>query len=81
MYDFRIVGECRDSETMEAAIQAAISGHQLTTTVMQDSVEAGLVDKLVDELIGGYGLGLVLRPYEEPAPPRPAPVPLPLAAE
>ena len=48
---------------------------------MQDSVESGVVDELAGELIGGYGLGLVLRPYEEPAPPRPAPVPLPLAAE
>ena len=28
-----IVGECRDAETMGAAIQAAISGHTLTTTV------------------------------------------------
>jgi len=28
-----IVGECRDSETMDAAIQAAISGHVLTTTI------------------------------------------------
>lgn len=28
-----IVGECRDSVTMSAAIQAAISGHALTTTI------------------------------------------------
>ena len=28
-----IVGECRDSETMGASVQAAISGHTLTTTV------------------------------------------------
>lgn len=28
-----IVGECRDSATMSAAIQAAISGHVLTTTI------------------------------------------------
>ena len=28
-----VVGECRDSETMGASIQAAISGHTLTTTV------------------------------------------------
>jgi defect-in-organelle-trafficking protein DotB len=28
-----IVGECRDSETMDAAIQAAISGHVLTTKI------------------------------------------------
>jgi defect-in-organelle-trafficking protein DotB len=28
-----IVGECRDSVTMSAAIQAAISGHVLTTTI------------------------------------------------
>ena len=28
-----VVGECRDAETMGAAIQAAISGHTLTTTV------------------------------------------------
>jgi len=28
-----IVGECRDAETMGASVQAAISGHTLTTTV------------------------------------------------
>ncbi len=28
-----VVGECRDPETMEAAIQAAISGHRLTTSL------------------------------------------------
>ncbi len=33
-----IVGECRDSETMSAAIQAAISGHTLTTTVHANDV-------------------------------------------
>ena len=33
-----IVGECRDSETMGAAIQAAISGHSLTTTVHANDV-------------------------------------------
>jgi defect-in-organelle-trafficking protein DotB len=33
-----IVGECRDSETMDAAIQAAISGHVLTTTVHANNV-------------------------------------------
>ncbi len=33
-----IVGECRDSETMSAAIQAAISGHLLTTTVHANDV-------------------------------------------
>ena len=33
-----IVGECRDSETMSAAIQAAISGHTLTTTVHANTV-------------------------------------------
>src|SRR5208337_3857486 len=33
-----IVGECRDSETMDAAIQAAISGHVLTTTVHANDV-------------------------------------------
>ena len=33
-----IVGECRDSETMGAAIQAAISGHVLTTTVHSNDV-------------------------------------------
>jgi hypothetical protein len=36
-----IVGECRDSETMDAAIQAAISGHVLTTTIhANDAVAA-----------------------------------------
>jgi len=33
-----IVGECRDSDTMGAAIQAAISGHTLTTTVHANDV-------------------------------------------
>jgi len=33
-----IVGECRDSETMDAAIQAAISGHVLTTTIHANDV-------------------------------------------
>jgi defect-in-organelle-trafficking protein DotB len=33
-----IVGECRDSETMSAAVQAAISGHTLTTTIHASSV-------------------------------------------
>ncbi len=33
-----IVGECRDSETMDAAIQAAISGHVLTTTIHASDV-------------------------------------------
>lgn len=33
-----IVGECRDAETMGAAIQAAISGHALTTTVHANDV-------------------------------------------
>ena len=33
-----IVGECRDSETMGAAIQAAISGHVVTTTVHCNNV-------------------------------------------
>jgi len=33
-----IVGECRDSETMDAAIQAAISGHTLTTTIHANDV-------------------------------------------
>ena len=33
-----IVGECRDTETMGAAIQAAISGHVLTTTVHANDV-------------------------------------------
>ena len=33
-----IVGECRDSETMNAAIQAAISGHVLTTTIHANDV-------------------------------------------
>ena len=35
-----IVGECRDSETMNAAIQAAISGHVLTTTIHANDVAA-----------------------------------------
>jgi intracellular multiplication protein IcmB len=30
-----------------------------------DAVEAGVVDELARELIEGYGLGLVLRPYDE----------------
>ena len=33
-----IVGECRDSVTMGAAIQAAISGHALTTTIHANDV-------------------------------------------
>jgi defect-in-organelle-trafficking protein DotB len=33
-----IVGECRDSATMTAAVQAAISGHVLTTTVHANDV-------------------------------------------
>ena len=33
-----IVGECRDSATMGAAIQAAISGHTLTTTIHANDV-------------------------------------------
>ncbi len=33
-----IVGECRDSETMSAAVQAAISGHTVTTTVHANNV-------------------------------------------
>ncbi|ACB97231.1 type IV pilus twitching motility protein PilT [Beijerinckia indica] len=33
-----IVGECRDSVTMAAAIQAAISGHTLTTTIHANDV-------------------------------------------
>jgi defect-in-organelle-trafficking protein DotB len=33
-----IVGECRDSETMSAAVQAAISGHTLTTTIHANNV-------------------------------------------
>ena len=33
-----IVGECRDSVTMAAAIHAAISGHALTTTIHADDV-------------------------------------------
>jgi len=37
-----IVGECRDSETMGAAIQAAISGHTVMTTVLANSVRLTL---------------------------------------
>ena len=33
-----IVGECRDSPTMSAAVQAAISGHVLTTTIHANDV-------------------------------------------
>jgi defect-in-organelle-trafficking protein DotB len=33
-----IVGECRDSETMTAAVQAAISGHMLITTIHAEDV-------------------------------------------
>ena len=33
-----IVGECRDSTTMGAAVQAAISGHVLTTTIHANDV-------------------------------------------
>ena len=29
-----------------------------------ERVESGVVDELADELIGGHGLGLVLRPHE-----------------
>jgi defect-in-organelle-trafficking protein DotB len=32
------VGECRDSETMAASIQAAISGHVVTTTIHANDV-------------------------------------------
>jgi intracellular multiplication protein IcmB len=32
-----------------------------------DRVEAGVVDELARELIEGYGLGLVLRPYDHAA--------------
>jgi defect-in-organelle-trafficking protein DotB len=41
-----IVGECRNIETMEAAIQAAISGHALTTTVHAKNV-ALTMDRIV----------------------------------
>jgi intracellular multiplication protein IcmB len=34
-----------------------------------DRVEAGVVDELAAELIEGRGLGLVLRPHDEAAPP------------
>jgi defect-in-organelle-trafficking protein DotB len=33
-----IVGECRDHETMGAGVQAAISGHTLTTTIHANDV-------------------------------------------
>jgi defect in organelle trafficking protein DotB len=33
-----IVGECRDSETMDAAIQAAITGHVVITTIHANNV-------------------------------------------
>jgi defect in organelle trafficking protein DotB len=33
-----VVGECRDSETMDAAIQAAISAHAVTTTLHAEDV-------------------------------------------
>ncbi len=33
-----VVGECRDAETMGASIQAAISGHTLTTTIHANNV-------------------------------------------
>jgi len=33
-----VVGECRDGETMDAAIQAAISGHVVTTTIHANDV-------------------------------------------
>ena len=33
-----IVGECRDSETMSATVETAISGHPLTTTVHANNV-------------------------------------------
>jgi hypothetical protein len=39
------------------------------------------VDDLADELIRGHGLGLVLRPYDDPLPQRPANDVVPLAAE
>ena len=32
-----------------------------------DRVEAGVIDELASELIEGHGLGLVLRPHDEPA--------------
>jgi intracellular multiplication protein IcmB len=41
-----------------------------------DQIEAGVVETLAAELIEGRGLGLVLRPHEEPANDR-----LPVAAE
>jgi defect in organelle trafficking protein DotB len=41
-----IVGECRNIETMEAAIQAAISGHALTTTIHAKNV-ALTMDRIV----------------------------------
>lgn len=31
-----------------------------------DRIEAGVVDELADELIRGHGLGLVLRPHDQP---------------
>jgi defect-in-organelle-trafficking protein DotB len=33
-----VVGECRDTETMAAAVQAAISGHVVTTTIHANDV-------------------------------------------
>ena len=41
-----IVGECRNVETMEAAIQAAISGHALTTTIHAKNV-ALTMDRII----------------------------------
>ncbi|HTV32453.1 MAG TPA: ATPase, T2SS/T4P/T4SS family [Methylocella sp.] len=41
-----IVGECRNVETMEASIQAAISGHALTTTIHAKDV-ASTMDRIV----------------------------------
>jgi defect-in-organelle-trafficking protein DotB len=47
-----IVGECRDSETMSAAVQAAISGHTLTTTVHANNVPLGKQRGKVTQLWG-----------------------------
>ncbi len=44
-------------------------------------VESGVVDELAGELIGGHGLGLVLRSYEERSPERPTSDHLAMAAE
>ena len=48
---------------------------------VQDKVESGVVDELAGELIGGHGLGLVLRSYEEPIPERPTSDQWAMAAE